>query len=827
MASQPTASGIVEYVAEIVTAELQPLIDEAGNVLTDITDAKDAALADIDAEGVEQAAIVSNAASAAEAVATTYADGLATGSLIPAYESVGASSHATLATNVGVYQVVLINGTHVTTGDVIAGIRWPWACGATTSTVEIKIWKRDVSGATGAGTLNNAAPIATHDTLLATYSTTPTVLGITAGTSTAAQGNDYTFSSPFTIEAGYDYVFQFRNLDGTSTVVNCGFLYFSATAPAQRRAGFQALTASPTTFTNITTARTPSITLLKKEQKTQLPATDAQFKTRLDNGNIVARMNADNDRNLALAAAMFPNTLAVTASYWGDSLFDDSTGGGSAPAAGYRLTEVVDAYTIGTVNNYGTNGNTGAQVTTRVLAGSGADLAGFNAVMMGTNDLSSGTAASVLTSYATCAAAFTNTNYLFASPWQNGAMAANLNARKAYDIRAGLRSTYGSKFLDSQLMWARYASGTVDRAAARGGAIPTSLTVDGLHKNSAGALIHGKVHAAALIARNGGAPFIHDDVWTIKAADAAATVVGTVRWLGTATNFEILHGNEDNALQINRATGEVTKTGNTVLMPYRELYITAANNKGAARVGRIIVTQVLDGTTPNRGVRIQGNGASFLMANSTWAPSDGNELTIVMCARMLRSNVTGLHVIGDGSNAFLSNTNWGFGFNPRASGSTSTLGAISNIVAEKPSDWNFYFFSMNSASGLMKAVVNEGTAATTVPTNAVSGLSKMHTLFTNSGNTLPFMADIKMFAVYSTYYDVADTAVRAVWYDSTTKAPKDIGSAGTAGGSLSTPFHYLYGRAGNYLTGLNGGSAGTLHTPPPISYADVGFVDVD
>jgi len=773
-------------------------------------------LADVVAEGAIQILAVSNAGAAVTQTATTYADALSTGEVAPAYESIGVTTSASLSSNVGVHQVGLVNGTHVATGDVIRGIQWAWACAATTATVEIKVWKRDVAGATGAGTLNNAAPIATHDALVATYSTTPSVIGITVGTTNPAKTNVYTLPSTFTVEAGFDYVFQFRNLDGSSVVVNCGFMYFSAAAGTQRRAGFQALTATPTTFTSLTTTRSPAITLLKAKSKTTLPATDAILRTLLNqrDATTLAVMNQRNVDNLYINATLFPNVLANPASFWGDSLTQDSN-----PGVGFKAVEGVDAVTSGTVNNYGIGGETASQITTRVSAASAADKAGFNQVLMGANDTldAAKTAALIVADYATCAAAFTNANYLMCATWSSGVV-----SRKHRDVWRSLRSTYGAKALDMPAMWSRFGAQASDAAESRRGALPTGLCVDTLHQNQPGGLIKGHAWAAALIARNGGAPFVHDDMFGFKAGDASGAAIATVRTLGTGYNFSILAGNEDGAVDIARGTGAITRTAATILQPYREIFVEAENNKGKGRNGRIVLVQQMDGTSPQKAVRVIGNGASILRTPTTFAPADGTQLTIVVCMRVDTRRTNG-YLLSQGTNSIITQSGSGNLFVPRTAGGTS-LGSIS-VTPSNPSDWHVYFYTLNTATGVIAAACDETSSTGAASVGNVS-IASITTFFGNESNSLPWAGDLKMLAIYDTYYDITNTAVRANWYDSATRLPKDIGD-GTAGGALAAPLVYLRGMAGDYLLGKNFGTGGDLHAPVPIGAAHLGFSDIE
>jgi len=788
-------------------------------------------VAAVTAEGTTQTANVALAGSAASAVASSYFNGLSTGEYDILSETVGPNLVANLSSNIGVIQRGFINGSDIATGDVITAIRTLWAAGATTATTEIKVWKRNVAGATGAGTLNNAAPIATHDTLVATFSTTPAVLGITPGTSNPTQTADYPLPSPITVEAGYDYIVQIRNLDGSAVVVNLGASYVTvSSAVAQRRAGFYANTATPTTFVNEVTTRPIAFTLLKNKQKTQLPATDTTLRTLSDNKALqtLAEMNARNAANLHVNAVLFPTTLANPASYWGDSLTRDDTGGGSAPVSGAKATEVVDAMTAGTVNNYGNNGETSTQITTRVSAGSAGDKAGFNRVMQGTNDLGAGSPATVIANYATCAAAFTNANYLMSSPWMTGAPAGQTNGRFIGDVRADLRTAYGAKFLDSQAMWARYGASASDQLVARRGGVPTDFTVDGLHKSSAGGLVHGQTHALALIAQAGGAPFVHDEMFGIKANDASGTAIGTPRVLGTGYNFRPLAGNEDGAVQVARATGAITRTSNTLLQPYRELFMEAENTKGHGRNGRIILVQQMDGTLPTKAVRVRGNGASVLMPRYDAAPAAGPEMTVVVVLRhgqFRASGGGGANIITSSANAaIMGQSNWQTQFNFRDSAG-AILGSRT-LDAESPSKFNFYAFAIKTDTGLMKARVNLETPTSAAPSAGNVDPAKFGYFFSNGGDTLPWIGDIMMLAIYPAYYDITNDAVIANWWDNTTRLPKDIGASGTAGGTFTNPLWYLRGMAGDYMLGKNFGSVGDLHAQVPISARDVGFLDV-
>lgn len=739
------------------------------------------------------------------------------GTLSPLSEVFGGINQTTLASNVGVWQIAQVNGSNFVTGDEIAALAWHWACAADTTRTEIRVWARDVAGATGAGTINNAAPVATHDNLILTFDTTPAALGITPGTSVPARTRLLNLPAPIVTAPGKDYIFQFRNFNASNAAVNCGFMGFAVAAGSQRQAGYQALTATPTTFTNVGATRTAAITIYRRNTATALGATDAQLRTLFDRKmeETLAAMNQRNVSNLLANIAAYPNVLAVPASFWGDSLVADVAGG--LPSA-FRATQIVDDLSSGTVNNYGISGQNASQITARVVAASAGDKAGFNLVIMGANDSPAGkSAAAIVTDFAACAAAFTNPNFVFCSTWING-----LLRPRDRDVWRSLVTTYGAKAWDSAAVWARHGAFSSDAASALRGSIPHGLTVDNIHNNQAGGILKGYEWAAMTFARNGGTPYLHDEVVGMTAGAAAGSAITTVRTLGAAFNYQIIAGNEDGAVQIDRATGAITRTAQPILQPYREVFVEAENNRGRGRNGRIIIGQQMDGTNPQSAVRFNPNGAAVAQMPSTYAPADSTGITIVVCARLDPSRTTGLLLSQGGSSGIVSRLAGGLSFSARTS-AAAILGSL-NLSPRNPSDWHFYFFAVDTAAGWVRGAVDE-TTSSAVATAGNIGHAACNYLFTNISNLTPFGDDLKMMAVYDQAYDVSDSAVRAAFYDSTTRLPKDIGN-GSAGGAFAQPLIYMRGMAGDYMLGKNYGTGGDLHVPIPIGPRFNGFVDL-
>jgi len=528
-------------------------------------------------------------------------------------------------------------------------------------------------------------------------------------------------------------------------------------------------------------------------------------------------MNARNLANLAANRAVHLSsayTLSVAAPFWGDSLVEDVTG--SLPSA-YRGTTIVGGFLSGTVSNKGIGGQTSSQITARVVAGTSDEKAGLNFVMMGANDTPASKAASaILTDYATCVSNFTNSAYVLAATWHTSVR------RRDRDVWVGLRSTYGANALDMVQVWARYAAGSGDAATSRQVQLPLGLGIPGsdtLHNGRAGGVTKGNEWAMITVARNGGAPYVHDDIIGMKNGDASGTSIITPRALGETLNWSIIAGNEDDAVAINRTTGEITRTGNAVLQPYREVFVEAENHRGKGRNGRIIIVRQMDGTSPQAGVEVLGNGHSYAQMPSTYAPSDSTGMTVVICARLNLDRTNG-NLLASSSNAIIAQNTVTLRFTPRAADGSLRGDII--LASDRPSDWNFYFFSIDTA-GNVRGALNETTSSASATAGNI-GHSTFTQYFTNSNNSLPFIGGLKMLAIYNQYYDVHDSAVRTLFYDSTTRLPKDIGD-GTAGGALAAPAVYLRGMAGDYILGKNFGTAGDLHVPVPFGRRHLGFVD--
>ena len=791
---------------------------EAGEVLVAVNNAGTTQVAAVNAAGATQIAAVNTAGAGLSRLAET-------DDLVAIYGANLVSTSANLGSNIGVLQFGLVTGTDLQVGQTLDAIQLGWAAASDATRTEFTFWKRDVAAATSAGTLNNAAPVA-QDTLLLTFNTTPAALGITPGTNSPIMSLPVRLPPTVVVETGFDIIVRVRNFNSGGTLVNCGHGFVTLAAGSQRKAGFQAATATPTTFTNLNTARVPAVALFTARRDTRLGALidgDRLISDGKDAGTL-ATYNRLNIVNVLANFSVFPVTLANPASFWGDSLTADTAGGVELQ---YRAVNMVDTVTNGTVNNFGITGETSSQITARVVAATTAQKAGLNQVRQGANDAGGAkTAAEIMTDYATCAAAFTNSNFVFASTWTSGGLqAVSSAARKMMTLEQDLYTTYGAKCLHAGWFFARQSAGSTD--AQLNGGLPAGLLVDALHKSRMGSRLEGYDWAAHTIARAGGAPYVHDDMFGVKAGDAVGSTTGTVRTLGNALNLQILAGNEDGAFQINRTTGAIVRTAAPILQPYREMFVGAGSDGGEGRNGRIIIVREMDGTNPQSAVSLAGTGAQTMSPRTDWGVTNGNEMTVVMCARMRPSNAGGaIMMLGNGSSTALlldRNAN-GVRINLR-SAALASLGSIT-VNAVNPWDWNWYFFTATTDTGILQGVVNEGSTTSATPTNAALAHTLINTLF-SAGTNSHVLMDLKLFAFWTSTIDITSASVRNVFYDPVTRLPRDVGAGNNWGGAVAQPVIGLRGMAGDYLMGRNFGTAGRMLVPAPISRSLVGFRDAE
>jgi hypothetical protein len=419
-------------------------------------------------------------------------------------------------------------------------------------------------------------------------------------------------------------------------------------------------------------------------------------------------------------------------------------------------------------------------------------------------------------------------NRVIISPWVSTGV-GTINFARSRRIAAWEKATYGAQAWDALPFWSKWHCGSEsDLVTVRQGVISPSLTLDGLHPDDRGVSIEGRELARIVRASAGiGAPYIHDDMVGIKNGATLGSAVLTPRVIGTAKGFQIVDGNNVDAVRINSTTGAITRGAGTV-PAVTELFVQSDSlRKGRSNIARIIGVRQSDVTVPGEIVRVIGNGAGAMTTDKLTGGVGGKQMTFAICCR-----------VNDLSSATIISTTTTAGNLAQIQRSGKTLRALiynsaGTLIANgfwtvpvDPFAFNWFFLCMDTTTGTqtMSLVTNELAAVTATPTaDALYPFDVAHNLFYSSG-TFANNLDVKMIWMAQGYLDITNSANRALFYTAATGAPVDLGASGVVSGL--TPIIYMHGRSGDYLLGNNFGSGGPFYVPPYVNADNVGFVDL-
>jgi hypothetical protein len=531
-----------------------------------------------------------------------------------------------------------------------------------------------------------------------------------------------------------------------------------------------------------------------------------------------------NDANL-LCAGVTSATITAAGSGGTDNTYTVPTIGGTAPSgktvtqASYSVTVSGGAITAATPITIGGNFLLSASPPTFDLSG----IPGLTGATLTPVLNLYGSVISNIADIMTAGGA----RRMLQGPWSFGT-AYNTDWAICRAVTAWERTTYGARAFDGLAFLMRFHSGSeTGLTATRRGKVPGYLTSDsGTHPNDNGVGILARERARMIRALAGiGAPYIHDLRVGAKQLDAAGTALGTLSILGTQKGLAIVDGNPSDQVRIDN-TGALTRGAGT-LDSVNEIFVQGDSlGLGRTNTARVIVVRQMDGTSPQSIVRALGNGASCLGSPGLTGGGPTKQLTVVMCARYNSTALGNIVVQGQAANTILSQSAYQTRFFARTASA-----AISNITAPyplDPFDFNFYFFTIDTTSGVQSifGAANESTTTGAVAgasADALLDMSQGLALFDgSSGAVVNF--DLKMLWLGQGFIDLSNPVNRALFYNPTTRAPLDLGAAGTVSGL--TPLVYFCGMAGDYMLGSNRGTGGKFYAPPHINLANVGFTDL-
>ncbi|QOV95276.1 hypothetical protein [Novosphingobium sp. ES2-1] len=726
-------------------------------------------------------------------------------------------------------------GTQVAVERIIDAIMAEITVASTATQVYVRIWECATADANV-----NAAPPQAGDTLKAekrvALADAIAMDGGANGIAPNVAGREYAFvlDEPVPILAGKTYKVAIEAQDGTNTEVASNVAFRTVTAVSQQRYVGGRRATPGAAYTNMTTTQRHAIGLLQRSLASSSLTTVASLtaeNTARSQERLAARLNRNHDR-LAAHAGLFPRNLADAFTFSGDSLVEHSV---THVTAGQKGTDVVARYVTGTVNNIAVGGTRSDQILATFTALSAGQKDDVGITNGGTNDILQGVANVVSTVVTNMqAVAAISSNRIIMGPWEGDHVRYYAQARA---ICAALKSSLGAKFFDGQAYLALFSAGSATEiVATQTGGIPSSLTSDTLgHPNTAGAAVLGREWALMTRALAGvGAPYIHDDY--VVADDTSGATVHAPRILGTALRWRIVSGNESLAFNINATTGLIARSTIGIMPDFEELIVQAEGTNGPSNEARITVGKKMAGTRPTQAVRIKASattpvgGGGQLVTPALTGGAASKKLTMVVSGRM-RNRINGtllatIRTDNFADNTILTKEDRQLRFLARTANGTNIANAYGPLPASDPYGWHTWFFTMDTTTGVqtLKAATDGETANTAVPTaDALLDLTGTVQLFRAQTSILKDF-DLKMFWLAQDFIDIGDPAKRALFYDPTTKAPLDLGAAGTVDGV--TPLIFVRGSAAEYQAGTNYGTGGNLHAAPLVSLSRLGFESV-
>ena len=857
MALQPTASGIVEYVADVVTAELQPLIDGAGTALANIDAAKVAAVAVVATEGTTQIAAVNGAGAtelgSIDTAGNTFVNQLnGAGSSLATlptltsrsqsgYEAAYTGAWAAIANQIanGVTDLMtgFVVGTDIAAGTPLDRIVVTAAANTGATKARVRIYRLLASSP---DIDTPTAIVATS--VLATLDTTPTAVGMTVGANTLKECAFDIPSAPVA-EAGYIYYVRFDLRDNADAQIAIAYGYATATGAAANRRGWNHQSATPSTWSVYTANRRIYFDVYRKNliggaqantvalaAKAQLTA--ARRSTACRNfGDVFANnARAIELHKLINGMVTLPNGLT--------GLGDSNTQGGTGGVAAY--TTLLGNFLTGTVYNLGTGGATSTTIKNNYVAATAPQKAADVVIMMGTND--GNIPATVLANYAAVITAAGHTNYLCVAPIID---ATSSEAARPTGLRLEreLVAIYGNKALNLPALLRAANSHNDDLNAMILGQPGVGLFSDTKHLSEAGIRMFAEHIARYHRARYGSVPYVHSgDVFAWDSGMALGAAIGTPRYVGTCNEWQIVAGNCADLVRINNRTGAITRGAGTTYPDtgVLQLIIRARGATGPDTYAFVTLVRAAETIQPIYPVamqRIQRNGSSVYGAairqkdasESFALMADATSFSFVMRHKFNRGDAQGQFMAGPTSMCFSDMSNnvltGAMSHRPRNVGNTANLASATGPIPADPYGINWHFFSFNGATGAWTVATNASSSSGTGTAGTV-GLGLLQGFFNSQdGGNSPFFGSHYMTWIAPSFIDFTSSTERERFYNPADFSPQTMVADGTV--NSIAPSIYLRGRAGDYYTSPNKAAGGLqVYTPPPVTTEDMLFVDV-
>jgi lysophospholipase L1-like esterase len=504
----------------------------------------------------------------------------------------------------------------------------------------------------------------------------------------------------------------------------------------------------------------------------------------------------------------------TTAVAWGDS---QTAGEQPIAEGGQAWPDHMGTWMTPAVSNQGIGGETPTEIRVRAQAATAGQKAGWWAVMMGTNGVSTSAsvASAIITEHTTLIAAMDAPAQAIVMPMLGSFTQGTGYA--GYDqstMTAYLATTYAARSVDLLAVLHRAgapAATAQDEIDIRKGLIPQTLrAVDDLtHIGYLGTPHVGDEMAASFIGLAGGAPCPKHAQITVRDGTSSGATIHTMASLGTATAWEITGGSGADLVTIDSG-GVIRSTGVNMTTSPLEVFVKATNASGS-RYANVLMARGYASTEKALGTHVGQYGG--LSAINVWG-SGLRTITVVACLKVADAMVDGCDVLTGGVNTKLRVQNNRRGrLTLRTSAGVILVDLFPTRVAAL-GEWVWYSYSVDvdGASAATGTAQGAGGTASVITKTATAGdidLGGLTHLFTDgSGYTIADPLACRYLWAGNGYLDMSSSTNRDLFYNSTTGLAVTPGAGGAIGGI--TPQIYMSGGPGDFGAGVNVGSHGTL-----------------
>ncbi|MGF7146550.1 hypothetical protein FHS96_000159 [Sphingomonas zeicaulis] len=504
----------------------------------------------------------------------------------------------------------------------------------------------------------------------------------------------------------------------------------------------------------------------------------------------------------------------------GDSTTDESQISGDPDVRFDRTSDLMMLWLKTGVNNKGHSGQTSQQIRDRILSWSPLQKSESAVVGLGTNNLNPINQPGVDVSDQTSAIMSANQSAYDAIPHERkmfwGGQTGVVGTRHfgtVSKLSRLMRSSFGINFWDHYAALHPYVStrSKSDLDSLKMGGMPLSIMADNTHYDDPIAEPGAREKVRLILAMERGQPYVQPErvVFPVRSEDPVGSLVVPARIAGNPKHVAFFDAVGDDVVRLSSA-GEIQRGGGEIGFEVRDYYVEARGNSGH-HIGRRTLVRGMSGSNPaNGGMRFGGNGMQQLGTPGWDGVPNGKKLTIVVSLRFLPGASGGVFGARTWLSVISGNTLRFIAYG----GSVPQIGTATASVADFPDQFNMYFITLDTTSGIQRLQVatNDKPVVSATPVaDAEVAINDIIALFGSTGAPLTNV-DIRSIWMSSESFDFSVQSNRdAFCAPGRTDVPRDLGFNGSVAGIA--PFFYNFGYWGDWASGRNLGTGGPVYFP--------------